>query len=179
MESSQFYECQCQCIPRISIGIIQVPPTSFQSWLKLTLKRLLSAGTKRKLKRLTSNLTKTLRLDTNKNLSSTEQLSSETQQFSVGDLVRVRSEQEIRATLNTWNELKGCMFMEGQRRYCNTKQRVLKTIERFVDERDYRVKKAKGIILLDDVLCEGTPDYGRCDRACFYFWREEWLEKIS
>jgi hypothetical protein len=25
----------------------------------------------------------------------------------------------------------------------------------------------------------GTPDYGRCDRACFYFWREEWLEKLD
>lgn len=96
-----------------------------------------------------------------------------------GDLVRVRSEEEIRATLNTWNELKGCMFMGAQRQYCGTTQRVLKSVERFVDERDYRVKRAKGLILLDGLICEGTPDYGRCDRACFYFWREEWLEKID
>jgi len=27
--------------------------------------------------------------------------------------------------------------------------------------------------------CQGTSDYGRCDRSCFYFWREEWLEKIN
>jgi len=99
--------------------------------------------------------------------------------LAAGDLVRVRSEEEIRATLNAWNELKGCMFMDAQRQYCSTTQRVLKPVERFVDERDYRVKKAKGVVLLDGLICEGTPDYGRCDRACYYFWREEWLEKID
>jgi hypothetical protein len=55
----------------------------------------------------------------------------------------------------------------------------LKPVKRFVDERDYRVKKAKGIILLEGLICEGTPDYGQCDRACFYFWRQEWLEKMD
>jgi len=29
------------------------------------------------------------------------------------------------------------------------------------------------------VYCQGTPDLGRCDRSCFYFWREEWLEKLD
>ena len=34
------------------------------------------------------------------------------------------------------------------------------------------------IVILDGVICEGTKDFGICDRACFYFWRVEWLEKI-
>jgi hypothetical protein len=63
--------------------------------------------------------------------------------------------------------------------YCETSQRVFKVVERFVDERDYRLKKGTGIILLEGLICEGTADYGRCDRSCFYFWRVEWLEKIS
>lgn len=96
-----------------------------------------------------------------------------------GDVVRVRSRDEIAATLNAWHELKGCSFMPAMWEYCGSVQVVLKPVERFVDERDYRVKHASGLVILEGLLCSGSPDYGRCDRACFYFWREEWLEKIS
>jgi hypothetical protein len=96
-----------------------------------------------------------------------------------GDRVRVRSHQEIQATLNPWGELKGCSFMEGMTQYCGTSQRVFKSIERFMDERNYQMRKAHGIVLLEGVLCEGTDALGRCDRSCLFFWREEWLEKIA
>jgi len=56
---------------------------------------------------------------------------------------------------------------------------VFKTLSRFFDERDYQIRRAKGIILLEGVMCQGTALYGPCDRSCFYFWREEWLEKID
>ena len=69
--------------------------------------------------------------------------------------------------------------MPEQEQYCGTTQRVHKRMERFVDERDLRVKRTKGIILLEGVMCQGTADFGSCDRSCFYFWREEWLEKIE
>ena len=96
-----------------------------------------------------------------------------------GDLVRVRSRVDIEATLDGWNELKGCAVMPDMWQYCGTTQRVFKVVERFVDERDYRLKKGTGIVLLEGLICQGTEDYGRCDRSCFYFWRVEWLEKIS
>ena len=63
--------------------------------------------------------------------------------------------------------------------YCGTIQKVSKRIERFVDEHDYKVKKCRGIVILEGLVCQGTEHYGRCDRACPYFWREEWLEKID
>jgi hypothetical protein len=96
-----------------------------------------------------------------------------------GDWVRVRSLEEIQATLNPFKELKGCAFLEDMKQYCDTHQRVLKPLERFLDERDYQVKKARGIILLEGIYCQGTPVFGRCDRSCLLFWREEWLEKIT
>lgn len=46
-------------------------------------------------------------------------------------------------------------------------------MEHFLDERDYKVKKVKGIVLLEGVIYQGTPVFGRCDRSCFLFWREE------
>jgi hypothetical protein len=95
-----------------------------------------------------------------------------------GDWVRIRSREEIQATLDRWNQLRGCAFMEEMWRHCGTTQRVYKRVERFMDERDYLVKRCKGIVLLDEVICEGTKDFGPCDRSCFYFWREEWLERL-
>jgi hypothetical protein len=100
-------------------------------------------------------------------------------QPNAGDKVLIKSEQEINATLNHWGILKGCMFIPEMSPYCGTIQKVFRRMERFVDERDYHVKKCEGIILLEGLHCQGTSDYGRCDRACFYFWREEWMEKIG
>lgn len=95
-----------------------------------------------------------------------------------GDWVRVRSGEEIRSSLDRWNQLHRCSFMEEMWRYCGTTQRIFKKVERFLDERDYLVKKCSGIYLLDGVFCNGTRDFGGCDRSCFFFWRREWLEKI-
>jgi len=96
-----------------------------------------------------------------------------------GDLVRVRSREEIRATLDHWNQRRGCAFLDEMWAYCGTQQRVFKRVERFLDERDYITKHCKGIVLLEGLICEGTKHFGPCDRSCFYFWRKEWLEKID
>jgi hypothetical protein len=96
-----------------------------------------------------------------------------------GDLVRVRSKEEIQNTLNKWNKLRGCSFMEEMWPYCGTQQRVFKRVEKFLDERDYLMKRCKSVILLEGVFCDGTKDFGPCDRSCFYFWSDEWLEKID
>jgi len=96
-----------------------------------------------------------------------------------GDLVRVRSRDEIETTLDDQKELKGCTFTSEMWAYCGTTQRVLKPMERFLDERDYRIKRCKGIVLLEGVICQGTVFPKGCDRACFFFWREEWLEKLE
>ncbi len=96
-----------------------------------------------------------------------------------GALVRVKSEEAIRATLNGWNELKGCTFIDEMWAYCGSTQKVYKKVENFVDERDFRVKRVKGLYILENVFCEGPKILGKCDRSCFFFWREEWLEKVD
>jgi len=96
-----------------------------------------------------------------------------------GDKVQVRSREQIEATLDHWGQVRGCSFATEMAQFCGTTQRVLKIVERFVDERDFRVRKASGIILLEGVICQGTANLGRCDRSCYYFWREEWLEKLE
>lgn len=102
-----------------------------------------------------------------------------TEPLEPGDIVRVRSAEEIKATLDRWNQTKRCSFMEEMWEYCGTTHRVLKRVEKFLDERDFLMKKCTGIVLLDGVYCPGTKDFGDCDRTCFFFWREEWLEKVD
>ena len=84
----------------------------------------------------------------------------------------------FQATLDKWNQLKRCSFMEEMAPYCDTRQRILKPVLKFLDERDYLIKKCRDLFILDDVRCEGTNDFGACDRACYFFWRKEWLEII-
>jgi hypothetical protein len=96
-----------------------------------------------------------------------------------GDTVRVRSIEEIRSTLNNWNTLSGCAFLREMEPYCGTVQRVHKCVRRFLNESDYLVKRSKGLVILQNVFCEGTRDFGPCDRSCFFFWREEWLELVE
>jgi hypothetical protein len=96
-----------------------------------------------------------------------------------GDWVRVKDRSEIESSLDRWGELKGCAFLDSMSAYCGTTRQVLQPLERFLDERDYKVKKCRGVVLLDNVTCLGTPVFGRCDRRCYLFWREEWLERIA
>ena len=176
----QTHECQVHCWPGMSEGKAEIAMQSPRSRLKLILKRRLSHRAKRSLKTYSDRLIMSFSGLTGKShASSVPATNLSTASLRAADLVRVRSRGEIQATLDSWKELKGCLFMEDMWQYCGTTQRVLRRVERFVDERDYQVKKCKGIALLEGLTCEGTADYGRCDRACFFFWREEWLEKID
>jgi hypothetical protein len=97
----------------------------------------------------------------------------------IGDLVRVRTREEIQATLNANGWLRGCKFMPEMAQFCGTTQRVFKPVNRFLNECDYTVRKTRGIVLLENVFCQGVAGAGECDRSCFYFWRVEWLERMD
>ncbi len=174
-------QCQIQQLPGLFERYAEIPPESLPRKLRLFIRRRLNSHQVRFFKTKSSRLVdRVLGFAGIKRQASTPVSDPFVSTFKPGEQVRVRSKPEIEATLNRWGQLKGCTFMPAEMTpYCNTVQRVFKPLERFVDERDYHVKKASGIILLEGVHCEGTSDYGRCDRSCFFFWREEWLEKID
>ena len=172
-------ECQIQGLERISEGYAELGPQPLGFRLKLALARCLSPRQRRAVKMHLNNLIDWFfRLTGRSKTSPVPAARGMGTGLKAGDQVRVRSKEEIQATLNHLNELKGCAFLHDMWQYCNTAQRVLKPMERFMDERDFRMKKCKGVVLLEGLICQGTPEIGRCDRSCFYFWREEWMEKI-
>jgi hypothetical protein len=173
-------DCQVPCLQRIAEGAAEMPPQSLARRLKLMVRRRLSPQAERRFKMRTNNLMNWLcRITGRPERPTALSITGSPIHLKAGDWVRVRPRAEIDATLNQWRQLRGCTFMPEMDQYCGTTQRVLRPLERFVDERDLRVKTSKGIVLLDGVMCQGTADFGRCDRSCLVFWREEWLEKID
>ncbi|MEN6337658.1 MAG: hypothetical protein ABFE01_25675 [Phycisphaerales bacterium] len=150
-------------------------PTRIRFWLR----KRMNGPFKRALKRTLTSWRGRLRGVDQAPSAAGRPADATTPALKAGDTVRVRSLQEIRATLNPWDELRGCSFMEGMVPFCGTTQRVSRCVERFMDERNYQMRKARGIVLLEGVFCEGTDALGRCDRSCLFFWREEWLEKVA
>ncbi len=174
------FKCQIPCLPYVWQGYAEVPPESLARRLRLLVRRSLNARQVRLIKSRSGPLIDSiLRFLGRGDASGPAETEEGLVTLQAGDTVRVRSQAEIKGTLNAWGQLKNCMFMPEMAPYCGTVQRVFKPLERFVDERDYHVKKSRGIVLLEGLHCQGTSDYGRCDRACFYFWRVEWLEKVE
>ncbi len=169
--------CQIYVIPTIAEGAADDTHLALRWKLRLLVTRYLGPDTKRSIKKSLIKVRNVLFPD--HDIHQPTVTLPPTVHLTAGDLVRVRSKEEIQATLDSWRELKGCKFITEMGQYCGTQQRVFKSVERFMDERDYKVKKTRGLVLLDGVFCEGTAVQGRCDRSCFFFWREEWLEKLD
>jgi hypothetical protein len=90
-------------------------------------------------------------------------------------MVRVKSEREILETLDSCGKSSGLAWIPCMGKYCGQECRVYKRVEKIILESTGEIRKAKNTVLLEGVICDGL--YG-CDRSCFPFWREVWLERI-
>jgi hypothetical protein len=96
-----------------------------------------------------------------------------------GELVRVKSMEEIVRTLDTKNANRGMSFDGEMVRYCGREARVLRRVERIIDEKTGRMLQFKNpCIVLDDVTCTGAY-HRQCPRAIYPYWREIWLERVQ
>lgn len=93
-----------------------------------------------------------------------------------GEMVEVKSEQEIRQTLDEYGRHRGLLWMPGMARFCGKQYRVRKRVERIMLESTGQLRKIRNTVLLDGVMCEDL--YG-CDRSCFHYWREAWLRRAQ
>jgi len=98
-----------------------------------------------------------------------------------GERVRVRSRDEIVATLNTRQRNRGLWFDVEMVPYCGGEYRVLRRITQIVDERTGKMMRLPGdCIVLDGVVCGGCLSRNRlfCPRSIYPYWREIWLERV-
>ncbi|MGE5245483.1 MAG: hypothetical protein ACM3SQ_14760 [Betaproteobacteria bacterium] len=92
-----------------------------------------------------------------------------------GDWVEVRSEDEIRETLDSTGRSRGLGFMPSMFAYCGKRLRVYKRVETIVLEGTGETRRLRDTVLLEGAICDGEGFV--CDRSCFYFWKETWLKR--
>ncbi|MCW0481673.1 hypothetical protein [Gaoshiqia sediminis] len=93
-----------------------------------------------------------------------------------GEWVKVRSLTEIALTLDKNGKYRGLYFMPEMEQFCGGKYKVFKKAEKIKMESTGELRKLKSpSYFLEGVYCTGEFQ-GGCDRSCFHFWREEWLE---
>ena len=99
-----------------------------------------------------------------------------------GDLVRVKSYDEILATLDTRLSNRGLSFDGELVPFCGKVFRVSARVERFVDEKSGQMRRLKTpAVMLEGVSCNALYCGRRmfCPRSIHLWWREIWLERVS
>ncbi len=103
----------------------------------------------------------------------------ETLDLQAGELVEVRSREEIMGTLDRSNRNRGMLFDAEMLPYCGGIYRVLRRVYRIIDEKTGRMIEMKNpCIVLEGVVCRS--DFHRlCPRAIYPYWRENWLKRAA
>ncbi len=101
-----------------------------------------------------------------------------------GELVRVRSVEEIARTLDADGRCDGMSYLGiVMDRYAGHTFTVRKRIEHFFDERNWKMLRLRDAVILDGAYCEPPLEAGvawaGCSRSCFLFWKEDWLERVD
>lgn len=99
-----------------------------------------------------------------------------------GELVRVKSHDEILKTVDSSNKNRGMYWDAELVPYCGGEYRVLKSVTRIIDEKTAKMVEMKTpCIILDTVVCQArySPCRMLCPKSMYPYWREIWLERVD
>lgn len=94
-----------------------------------------------------------------------------------GEWVEVKSRGEILQTLNAEGRLNGLAYIPAMSEFSGRRFKVFKRMETMYQEESGKVRRLRNTVLLDSVHCDGL--LMRCDRGCFFYWREAWLRRVD
>src|SRR5258705_1000175 len=94
----------------------------------------------------------------------------------VGEVVEVRSKEEILSSLDERAALDGLPFMPEMLQYCGRRFRVRAVAHKTCEtaRRTWKARQLRRTVHLEGLRCDGTA-HGGCQAECNLFWREEWL----
>ena len=97
----------------------------------------------------------------------------------VGDLVEVRSAQEILATLDQNGELENLPFMPEMLQFCGQRLTVHKVAHKLCDTISASgMRRMENAVHLVGVRCDGQA-HGGCQTGCSLYWKEAWLKRVT
>lgn len=99
--------------------------------------------------------------------------------FRAGQLVEVRSAEEIMATLDENGELESLPFMSEMLQYCGRQLRVDKVASKLCDTMTRSgMRRMDNAVHLKDTRCDGGG-HGGCQAACLIYWKNAWLRPVD
>ena len=102
----------------------------------------------------------------------------ETLDLQPGELVEVKSREEIFHTLDQSGHNRGLRFDIEMLRYCGKQARVQRRVNRLIDEKTGKMVHIKGdCIVLDGFIC-AADFHQSCPRGIEEYWREIWLKRV-
>lgn len=116
-------------------------------------------------------------MDPNPNIKSSDQTLLN---LRCGEFVKVKSEDEILATLDEFGDCDGLPFMPEMRRYCGQQFRVERRADKSCDtiSGDIVGRRMRGAVHLERLRCDGE-DHRGCQAGCLIYWKEAWLERVE
>jgi hypothetical protein len=90
-----------------------------------------------------------------------------------GELVQIRSREEIQATLDERNRNRGLSFEDSMFHFCGARFRVLRRVDRIILETTGQMKPIRDTVVLQGGDCKFCP------RANQLYWREAWLKRVQ
>jgi hypothetical protein len=97
----------------------------------------------------------------------------------VGELVEVKSQAEILATLDRSGALDGLVFMPEMLGFCGRRFQVVKRADKTCDTvKDSGLRRMHDTVHLEGTRCDGSAHAG-CQASCQIFWKEAWLRRVS
>jgi hypothetical protein len=99
-----------------------------------------------------------------------------------GEIVQVRSKNEIMRTINAGWRNRGLKFDVEMVPYCGRTFPVLRRVARIIDERTGKMMRLPNpCLILADVTCSGCLSQHRlfCPRSIYPFWHEAWLKRVG
>ena len=100
-----------------------------------------------------------------------------------GDVVEVKSADEILETLDSEGTLDQLPFMPEMAEFCGRRFQISKRVMQTcyytkAGSSGMRKFRRDDVFLLDGLRCSGEAHDG-CQKACMIFWREAWLRKVE
>lgn len=106
---------------------------------------------------------------------------NEVLELRVGEVVVVKSKEEILATLDETGALDKLPFMPEMLAFCGKQLTVTRRADKSCDtvsSTNKRLRRFVNTVHLDDSRCDGSA-HGGCQAECTLFWKEAWLRRAT
>jgi len=101
--------------------------------------------------------------------------------FRAGDIVEVRSREEILAMLGPDGRLfrDRLPFMPEMLQYCGRRFRIANVAHKTCDTATRLMgRRMRDAVFLEDLRCDGSA-HGGCQARCLFFWKTQWLKPVD